>query len=114
MIQEEDDALPLSLPLSAVDHVDVAAGKSRIKAMALGALLGGVAGAGIGAATSSNTDFGGKGVGVIVGAALGIPVGGLIGLAVGMERWRRADTPARLSIVPLRGGGARVGLSLQF
>jgi hypothetical protein len=116
VIQEEDDTLPLSLPLTAVDHVDVVAGKSRMKSMAIGALLGGLAGAAIGAASSSDQPFllGGRGIAAAEVGTVGVVLGGLIGLAVGSERWQPVNLPTRLSIVPLRGGGAKVGLTMQF
>ena len=115
-LRVKGEKLPLSLPLSAVDHLDVDAGRNRGKGAAVGAVIGGALGAGF-ALTIDNCSEGcimstsEFVIGLSVAAA---GVGTVVGILVGTQAWHRVDPPATVTITPLRTGGVGVGLSMRF
>lgn len=109
----------LSLPLSAVDRLDVAAGRDRGKGAVIGATIGGGLAAGIGLATihCSNEHpciVGSKGSWVGMFGMVGTIAGGVTGLRIGTAKWDHVVVPMKVAITPLRGGGVGVGLAMRF
>ena len=124
-----------AIPLSAITRVEVSAGTETHgrRGMLYGSVIGGVAGAVIGAASykdpgtcsSGETFFciepnGGRGLdtvaGFITGGLLGLAAGGIIGVTHRTERWvrRPLGSGGRVGITPVRGGGATVAVTMRF
>ena len=108
----------LSLPFSAVDRLDVAAGRDRGKGALIGATIGGGLAAGFGLVTIHCSEpqpcIGSKGGWVATYGMLGAIVGGITGLMIGTAKWDHVDVPLKVAITPLRGGGVGAGLAMRF
>ena len=131
-VQAEDGVRPVAI--ADITTLEVSGGRVThgLQGMLYGSAIGVGAGAIIGAATYHKpkcdypTLFGcsndglGRGadalVGAITGGLLGLAVGGAYGIAHHTENWivRSSAMPARVNFTPLRGGGARVQLSMRF
>jgi hypothetical protein len=107
---------PVTIDLAAITSVEMKTGKDRMQ----GLLIGGLAGAGLGAlAGSFNDERGGfltssaKGDGALILGTLGLVCGGVIGVVTGRDQWE--DVPLPLDIA---FGGTRadstVTLSIRF
>jgi hypothetical protein len=122
-LQIQERADPIVLRREDVTSLAVSDGhRSRGK----GALYGTIVGAGAGALTgvvggiagNSSSDSRARGAieGGLLLAFLGAPVGALVGLAIPpAERWKELPPERfRLSLAPVRGGGAAVSLTFVF
>jgi len=115
------NAMPVTLPVSALTSLEVSRGKSHGHGAAKGALWGGGVFAVLGLVlpiedcpdgTSSDTcsAAGSRTEGVLWAAASGAMAGALVGGIVGAERWERAALPLQLGVRPLSGGGVQVAV----
>ena len=116
---------PVRIPLASIERLEVARGR-RTTARAgacygglVGAVLGGLAVAGLGEALCENaSDCGASAEGYLVGVgifgAAGAGVGALTGLAIKTDRWERLPVDrVRVGIRPAPGG-ASVQVSLAW
>jgi hypothetical protein len=115
------NAMPVTLPVSALTSLEVSRGKSHGRGAAKGALWGGGVFAVLGLVlpmddcpngTSSDTcsTEGSRAEGVLWAATSGAMAGALVGGIVGAERWERAELPLQLGVRPLSGGGVHVAV----
>lgn len=114
------NAMPVTLPLSALTSLEISRGKSHGRGAMKGALWGGGVFVVLGVVipmeeclegTSSNTyNEGSRAEGVLWTATSGALTGALIGAIIGAERWERAALPLRVGVRPLSGGGVRVAV----
>jgi hypothetical protein len=87
----------VTLPLSAVESIELSVGKTHTRTTFLGAVIG--AGAvglitGAGNLPEVNPGFKDFAEGFVTGAAIGAVVGGAVGWLLGGERWVRAARPS--------------------
>lgn len=101
--------------------VDVSAGPGscnhgrRAGCIALGFLGGATVGLGVGAIAVSGCDGELCGLEYLVTVPAGAVIGAVVGAVVGGERWKRAETPARITFAPDgRGNAVRVGVQVRF
>ena len=103
----------MTVPASAVQRIEVYAGRSRGRGALRGAAIGGLLGVGFAMATSKDRNSDARsaddslshGTYVAAGAFLFGGVGALLGGIIGTERWVRVATPVRVTMAPRRGTG---------
>jgi hypothetical protein len=113
-----ESGVPVQIPLSAITAVDISKGKSRSKGAMKGALWGGAISLPLALipapaqedCTSNCTSRAGYFAFAVPGFAL---TGALIGAFVQSESWERLDVPARVALLPTRGGTMAV-VSIRF
>jgi hypothetical protein len=92
-----DEYRYVTIPLAAVERIEVSAGRtttrSTIKGVLIGALAGGVVTGG-GNLPEVNPGFSDFAKGFTTGAVIGAVVGGVVGYLLGGERWLPAGRPA--------------------
>ena len=112
----------VTIPRSAVMHIEVSRGTSRGASTAMGMGLGAFAGGLVGVVWGKLIDCGGDswfcfedGAAAALGAATGAVTGMLIGVIVGsFERWRDTAVPVRLSVAPTGDGALSVEGRITF
>jgi hypothetical protein len=108
------------LPFRDIARVEIAHGKNRRKGAAIGLLVGGLGGAAIGFASS--TDCSSLAVGLcysrVDNTLLGGVVGGLLGLAIGIlaapERWAPVSLRGKLAVMPMIAPRLTPTIGVQF
>ena len=110
----------LIIPRSVIQRFEVSHGTSRRRSAGWGAyvgvVIGGVAGYASGADHCNDSWWCLKRPGAaLLGATTGLAAGGLIGLGIGsFERWRDAEFPMSLSVVPMGGRSVSVTSRIAF
>jgi hypothetical protein len=95
VLRSASDMPPDTVPLAAVQALEVSTGRPRLGRTFGGILLGAVIGGAVGAAFDVAVDLGAEvdappgAVGGILGAVGGALIGGAVGAATAPERWRR-------------------------
>lgn len=114
------NAMPVTLPMSALTSLEISRGKSHGRGALTGALWGGGVFLVLGVVlpveecdenTPSNVcSDESRAEGVVWAATGGALTGALIGAIIGAERWERAALPLQLGVRPLSSGGVRVAV----
>ena len=121
----EQDALALQVkgqgavlvPYTDILEIEASRGRSRLRGMGCGLVIGAGVGAIAGLAQGDDpqgiVSFSAADKAMIFGV-LAVPIGAVIGAVVGVERWESVEpAKVRLSLLPVRGG-AGVSVSVGF
>ncbi len=114
------NAMPVTLPLSALTSLEISRGKSHGRGAVKGALMGGGIFLVLGfivpvddctsAATTEPCTEASRGEGVLWTTTSGALTGAVIGAIVGAERWERAALPLRVGVRPTSDGSLQVAV----
>lgn len=99
VLVRDEGTVRIAIPAASITRLEVSAGRPRRRPALIGAGIGFIGGAVVGATWGKREDpngFGGL-LGLIAGAVVGPPVGALIGAAVAPEQWDRTRQPATAS-----------------
>jgi hypothetical protein len=119
-VRRQHDAGDITIPRALVHRLEVSAGfdhgASAKKGGVIGLLAGGVFGFAAGEdCTSEDFICFDRYETALAGAVVGAAIGGLLGfLSGGAERWRDADLPMRLSVVPSGGRSVSIMSRILF
>lgn len=96
VVARSDGAVSLSLPVSAIQKLEISEGRSRFKWAGLGALAGLFVGGYLGGTIGGKDDTSGVGAaaGFFAGSILGVPGGAVLGALAAPERWVNYPLPS--------------------